>query len=294
MVALTTPEVHLLAATQMEEVALSEFLNSVGVPFWETDAATGAEALMEVAGRLCYKSFAVGLNPNVTRVREGNHAYLGNILKQQHGSVLEHATVTFAFLGVSRVFTHELVRHRTGTAYSQESLRFVRLDALTAFYPEIGFGEGTMATLWDSLPEDERSTYQVAGVSRDAWAADRARKLRDEFVSAFEEAEARQRRISEMLHLDLSGSFAAKKKVTSAMRRLVPDGISTAIITTANHRTLRDIIARRTHRSAEEEIRLVYAEVFHQLKNRFPAVYQDSRVTQVDGLSEVVFENMRV
>ena len=41
--------------------------------------------------------------------------------------MLEHASYTFAFRDVSRVFTHELVRHRAGSAFSQESLRYVRL-----------------------------------------------------------------------------------------------------------------------------------------------------------------------
>ena len=37
---------------------------------------------------------------------------------------------------VSRVATHELVRHRAGVAVSQESLRFVRLDDLPFWFPE--------------------------------------------------------------------------------------------------------------------------------------------------------------
>jgi thymidylate synthase ThyX/5-methylcytosine-specific restriction endonuclease McrA len=75
-----------------------------------------SEFLIELAGRSCYRSFGVGLNPNVTRVRDNPRDYLQNVLEKGDGSILEHATVTFAFLNVSRVFTHEIVRHRAGTA----------------------------------------------------------------------------------------------------------------------------------------------------------------------------------
>lgn len=290
MVQLVEPEVHLIAETGVVREGLQRLLQSVGAPDWETDAQSEAEELMEVAGRLCYRSFAPGLNPNVTRVREGNNTYLGNILNQKHGSVLEHGSVTFAFLGVSRVFTHELVRHRVGTAYSQESLRFVRLDALVAYYPEVGFGEANMRALWDALPEPKPHS------ARERWAMERAALLRCIFKKQFEIAEGTQQAISDILMLDrVDGSFSVKKKITSAMRRLAPDGLGTAIITTANHRTLRDVIEKRTSRHAEEEIRKVYAEVFGQLHERFPAVYSDvAAITEVDGINEIVFKNQRV
>ena len=67
-----------------------------------------------MAAKRCYMSFEAGLNPNVTRVRKDLTEYLDNVLKSGHGSVLEHATYTFAIENVSRVFTGELNRHRAG------------------------------------------------------------------------------------------------------------------------------------------------------------------------------------
>ena len=92
--------------------------------------------LSEVMARSCYRSFGTALNPNVTRVRSSNKAHLANLIKVKHGSTLEHAWLNFMFCDVSRVVTHELVRHRAGTAVSQESLRFVRLtDDLDGYVP---------------------------------------------------------------------------------------------------------------------------------------------------------------
>jgi thymidylate synthase (FAD) len=43
--------------------------------------------------------------------------YINHIRESRHGSILEHASYTFLFYGVSRSLTHELVRHRVGTAF---------------------------------------------------------------------------------------------------------------------------------------------------------------------------------
>src|SRR5205085_10734218 len=91
------------------------------------DTEIAGEKLAEIAGRVCYLSFA--------RPRPGgNQAYLGHILEVGHGSVLEHAVWNFVFTGVSRTLTHELVRHRTGMGYSQLSQRYV--DESVAEYVE--------------------------------------------------------------------------------------------------------------------------------------------------------------
>jgi len=49
-------------------------------------------------------------------------------LSAGHHSVLEHASFTFAVEGISRVTSHQLVRHRLAS-YSQQSQRYVRMGA---------------------------------------------------------------------------------------------------------------------------------------------------------------------
>ena len=83
------------------------------------DEQAGAE-VTKVAGQLCYMSFG----PERTLNRDAGK-YLENIRTQRHGSVLEHPNYTFLLYGAGRAFTHELVRHRVGVAYSQVSQRFV-------------------------------------------------------------------------------------------------------------------------------------------------------------------------
>src|SRR5207253_9047817 len=124
----------LIAGPSIDVEGMREYLRDVGGESWlerrlqEVDAAPNAgELLVEFAGRACYRSWEPGLNPNVSRVRTDQREYFANILRSAHGSVLEHANYSFALRNVGRPFTHELVRHRAGSAFSQESLRYVRL-----------------------------------------------------------------------------------------------------------------------------------------------------------------------
>ena len=98
------PAVYLLGRQTVDDAELDRFLKDHGVA-WQTDTEVAGEYLAEVAGRLCYLSFA---KPRPG----GNVAYLGHILEVGHGSVLEHAVWNFIFAGISRSLSHELVRHR--------------------------------------------------------------------------------------------------------------------------------------------------------------------------------------
>src|SRR5262245_11624027 len=135
-----SPEVYLIARPSIDWAEVERYLAAVGGAEWrERIAAIGdrpeGESLIEFMGRMCYRPWAPGLNPHVTQVRRGSAAYLLNVAGPGHGAVPEHATYSFVFHNVSRVFTHELVRHRAGTAVSQESLRYVRLTDIPFEHP---------------------------------------------------------------------------------------------------------------------------------------------------------------
>ncbi|MBI4558854.1 MAG: FAD-dependent thymidylate synthase [Candidatus Hydrogenedentes bacterium] len=247
----TQPKVILVGETRIIEDGLQDYLQHIGVPHWETDAPSDVERLSEVFGRLCYRSFEPGLNPNVTRVREGNAKYLGHVLEVGHGSVIEHAVLNFIFADVSRVVTHELVRHRAGTAVSQESLRFVRLEGLSAYVPT-------------HIRESEEGM--------------------EVFVKTMEQLEAVQRELAKLFQIDQEKSFDRKKKLTSAFRRVAPDGVATSIGWSCNVRALRHIIEMRTAPDAEEEIRLLFGMVYDTIKDRYPNLFGDYEVEVVDGL----------
>ena len=112
------PTVYLVGRQTIEAAELDRFLADHEVSTWQTDTDVAGQKLCEVAGRVCYMSFA--------KPRPGGNAtYLHHILEVGHGSVLEHATWNFIITGVSRSFTHEMIRHRAGFGYSQLSQRYV-------------------------------------------------------------------------------------------------------------------------------------------------------------------------
>ncbi len=246
------PKVFLVGETRIVEEGLQAYLNHLGVPNWKTDAPSDAERLIEVMGRLCYRSFVPGLNPNVTKVREGSATYLGNILQTKHGSVIEHPVMNFIFADVSRVFTHELVRHRVGVAVSQESLRFVRLEDLGQWLPAV-------------IREDQEAM--------------------EVFVRTFEQLEELQVELAKHFKLDEPGTpFHRKKTVTSALRRIAPIGLATTIGWSANLRTIRWVLEVRTAPEAEEEVRLVFGKVGEIVTARYPNLFSDFTVEMAEGL----------
>ncbi|HZC61077.1 MAG TPA: FAD-dependent thymidylate synthase [Streptosporangiaceae bacterium] len=267
------PEVFLVAQPAIDYDQLAAYLREVGGEQWlerldrgdlpadgrQVDGgeraggeqaagsrASDAQNLAEFAGKMCYRAWEPGLNPNVRRVRNDHEAYLQNILKQAHGSVLEHASFTFVLHNVSRVFSHELVRHRPGTAVSQESLRFVRLDEIPFWFPD--------------------------------WAREDP-ELMKRATALLGQMEEFQLWMAEHFGLDDEGvPFHEKKEKTSFMRRFAPDGVATGIVWTANIRTLRHTIEARTDPGAEEEIRLVFGKIAEIMRAEAPALFADYEV----------------
>jgi thymidylate synthase (FAD) len=242
------PKVFVMGETKENLTGIAEYLNHIGASHWRTHAESDIEELSEIYSRSCYKSFGVGLNPNVSKVREGNDVHLENVIESGHGSVLEHCVVNFMFCDVSRVFTHELVRHRVGVAISQESLRYVRLTELKSFdFPR----------LEDELTEEEEKWFRF------------------KVEEIFNLLESVQCEMTQKFNLNDEISFLRKKKLTSRMRRLAPIGLLTNIGWSSNLRALRHVIPLRTHKSAEEEIRYVFADVGKICKERYPNIFFD-------------------
>lgn len=59
--------------------------------------------------------------------REDVNDHLERVLEFGHFSVIEHANFTFSIEGISRVASHQLVRHRLAS-YTQQSQRYVEID----------------------------------------------------------------------------------------------------------------------------------------------------------------------
>lgn len=248
------PEVFLVSKPSLNWLEIRRYLNKVGdrtdtkAVDWadrvtKNPEMSDGDTLVEFGGRLCYRSWIPGANVNVSKVREDSQVYLGNILSSGHGSVAEHANYSFVFDDVSRVFTHEMVRHRAGVAVSQESMRFVRLTDIPFWFPE--------------------------------WARD-DHELMSRSIILLNRLEEHQLWMSDHFGLDDDAvSFSEKKHKTSFMRRFAPDGVATGMLCTINVRAIRHIVYMRTALGAEEEIRLVMDDVAKLALKATPNLMQD-------------------
>jgi thymidylate synthase (FAD) len=119
---------------------------------------TDAVRVVAAAAKLCYSASSVGeLFDNLD---EASVSRLLSILRESgHMSPYEHASFTYAAEGVSRVATHQLVRHRVAS-YSQQSQRYVSMDGSGCVIPpEVGNAAGARA-VFEECVRNARGAYE--------------------------------------------------------------------------------------------------------------------------------------
>lgn len=211
----------------------------------EGDAADD-EVISKFAGQMCYKSFGDGATKWAA---EDMKTYFKNIMESEHGSVLEHAVATLVFLGVSRSLTHELVRHRAGFSYSQQSQRYVGPE-------ELVFVERP------EFSKDPELHQQFL---------DRIEKTASDYASLISKLEPQVTTAN-------SKRSAKKKAVNQAARALLTNEVEAPIVVTANLRGWRHFLHMRGSVHAEPEIRILSAKVLEALKPYYPAILQDAHL----------------
>jgi thymidylate synthase (FAD) len=251
------PAVYLIGRPTISEAELERFLEDNGI-VWESDTEQASEYLTEVAGRVCYMSFA--------RPRPGgNKAYIDHLLEVGHGSVLEHPVWNFLFTGISRALTHELIRHRAGFGYSQLSQRYV--DESVAEYVE---------------PAEIAKDPELHGIWLDAVGHSHQAYIRL--------AEKLQERLR-----DEPDKTSRRKLARQAARSVLPNATETKIFVTANARALRHFIELRASRFADVEIRKLAVKVLEIMRNEAPHIFADYQLAPLpDGTCEAVTTHHKV
>src|SRR6266446_3782953 len=135
--------------------------------------------------------------PTCTVLREPRIHLVG------HQAIDDHAVFNFIITGVSRSFTHELVRHRAGFGYSQLSQRFVD-ESQCAFVEPDAIADD---------PELHRIWLETISASQRAYRA-----LADGLAAKFAQLEDKTLR---------------RKKAREAARSVLPNATETKIFVTA-------------------------------------------------------------
>lgn len=254
----------------------------------DDEATMDGEALVEFAGRACYQSWT---KPNPATAT--NAGYIRHILEVGHFSVLEHGTATFYLTGVSRSFTHELVRHRH-LSYSQLSQRYVPGGNTATVVPPL-FADDPEAL--DILAQHQANTDYAYGA-----LGARAEKLlsRPHCPTCSEPAESSgpeadptwscstcQKELL-LVHIrsDLSPT-ALRKAARQAARAVLPNAAETRIVVTGNYRTWRHFVTMRASEHADVEIREVAVAILRELQRIAPHVFADYEITTLTDGTEV-------
>ena len=221
--------VRLIASTAFESSAAT---TATGYKH-HTYGVKEADELAELAGRVCYQSFT---RPNPDTAE--NAGYLANILKQQHESVLEHASATFYVAEVSRSLLAEITRHRH-LSFSVMSQRFVDEGSATFITPPAIFKE------------------------------------QSEPIQLYLAATAGVRDFYDSIVKYLMKAGYTRKQAREAARSVLPNAVETKFVVTGNMRAWRDVLKKRISTAADAEMQLFAREIFKILKEIAPNTFQD-------------------
>lgn len=217
----------------------------------QQDIGSDAARLIECAGRTCYDSYGNG---------RSSKEYHEHIKEVQHGSVAEHASISFYLDNLSRGCTHELVRHRAGCAISQRSTRYVDESASPyVVHPLI-----SKHVLNDP---DAREAMEAAVVSARAAYTTVIAKLQP------------------ILETNGCDKTTARKQARGAARGFLGNALCTSLVWTANIRALRNCIEQRASAAADAEIRVLYNKIYNAANAVAPEWFDDYvKVDCADGV----------
>lgn len=242
-------KITLKDSNQMED--LSSYLAFSSVELMAITEA--AEDIIERACRTCYLSFHRYDPPNSTE------ELIKKILKKRHLSVLEHASATFRIKGGSRVFTHELVRHRF-ISPSQESQRYV---------------------CYADKPGRKKTKdydFVLPGTIKSAEWADKSATAEEAFIK------------TALICYELYEKLLDAGVPPEDARYILPNATVSEIVITANFRELRHFFCVRTNPRAHWEIRKIAIDMLKIMKSKAPIVFGDFEINEEEMSATFQFD----
>lgn len=211
-----------------------------------------AEKLIASAAKLCYSS--VGVDKIEDKLTDENtEKFLSMLMGMGHESPIEHVNFTFGIEGISRVLTHQLVRHRIGCSYSQQSQRYVKLDQFEYIIPPA----------IECIPEAKEKFIK---------AMEDDQKYYDELVEIL--LDKHYHTYKDEGYSDKNAKRMAEKTSIEDARYVFPNACETKIVFTMNARALFNFFKHRCCNRAQWEIRELATEMIKQLKKEAPTLFK--------------------
>ncbi len=162
--------------------------------------------------------------------------FIGELVKRGHLSPLEHVSFTFSATGLSRICTHQLVRHRIAS-YSQQSQRYVSMDDFQFVIPK-------------AIKDNEQA--------------------KSKFIAAVEALKNSYCQIKAILE---QNPKLNREKINQDLRFLLPQACQTKIVITMNSRQLLHFFSERLCLRAQWEVRELSAKMLTLVKKILPEVF---------------------
>ena len=217
-------------------------------------------ATIAKAAKLCYSP--VGVEAIEEELDEAEVArFVAMLADMGHASPMEHISFTFAIDGVSRVLTHQLVRHRLAS-YSQQSQRYVRLDQFEYIIPKAIEKDEAAKTRFIESMEAAHKAYE-----------DLTEQLKAVYVKELEESGMDEKK----------AASAAEKRAIEDARYVLPNACETKIVVTMNARSLMHFFTVRLCERAQWEIRDMALAMLKEVLAVAPEVFKQAGPACVTG-----------
>ncbi|HWR60495.1 MAG TPA: FAD-dependent thymidylate synthase [Clostridia bacterium] len=212
------------------------------------------ERLVAAAAKLCYSP--VGVENIMDGLDDGKvDKFLNMLMDLGHESPIEHVAFTFGVEGVSRVLTHQLVRHRIGCSYSQQSQRYVKLEQFEYIIPpEIEKLPAAKEKFIKAMETDQRAYNELVEML-----------IPEHYKKNIEEGKTEKQ----------ARSMAEKTAIEDA-RYVFPNACETKIVFTMSARALMNFFRHRCCSRAQWEIREMAEEMLRQLKGLAPVLFKNA------------------
>lgn len=210
------------------------------------------EKLIAGAAKLCYSSS--GIDNLMNNLQQDNiEKFIAMLAIMGHESPFEHINFTFGIEGVSRSLTHQLVRHRIGSSYSQKSQRYVNEGSFEYIVPP-----------------------QIASVP----------EAKEMYIKSMENAQLAYDNLTNILFekhynyyiskgkTEKAAKSAAEKQAIEDARYVLPNSCETKIVVTMNARALFNFFKKRCCNRAQWEIRDVAIEMLKLVLEVAPNVFK--------------------
>lgn len=233
------------------------------------------EEVVAQAAKLCYSHVGVdGIMEKLTP--EKIEKFVDHLATIGHESPLEHVNFTFAIEGISRVTTHQLVRHRLAS-YSQQSQRYVKLEQFEYIIPpEIEKNKDAKKIFIETMERDQQAYDELVMLlivdkidkKHPGWTKDK------KYLEEYNKYNGDRTLVDIFKEYNKKEYNALEKEAIEDARYVFPNACETKIVCTMNARSLLHFFNVRCCNRAQWEIRAMADEMLKECKKVAPTLFK--------------------